>query len=33
MTRYTIVNLEEDADHHGTGLSVDEAFACIMALT
>ena len=33
MTRYTIVSLEDDADHHGAGLSVDEAFACIMALT
>ena len=33
MTRYTVLSLEDDADHHGTGLSVDEAFARIMALT
>jgi hypothetical protein len=33
MTRYTVLSLEDEAEHHGTGLSVDEAFACIMALT
>ena len=33
MTRYTILPLENDADHHVTGLPVDEAFAFIMALT
>jgi len=33
MTRYTIVFLEDDSGHNGTGLSVDEAFARIMALT
>lgn len=33
MARYTVLSLENDADHHGAGLSVDEAFARIMALT
>ena len=33
MTRYTVLFLEDDDGHHGAGLSVDEAFACIMALT
>ena len=33
MTRYTVLSLEDEAEHHGTGLSVDEAFAFIMALT
>ncbi len=33
MTRYTVGSLEDAVQHHGAGLSVDEAFVRIMALT
>jgi len=33
MTRYIVLSVEDEVEYRGTGLSVDEAFAQIMALT